>query len=200
MARGVGASFGRILFPLWAGMVVMRAEEPLRYGLQLGLAVPSSNDLRVTTGAGLNPTLGAHGEWRFNQKHALRVRIDLQGFNRGEQVSDSPGVHQEIGTKVRNKSLGGEYLQQLPFDGQRWSLGAGLHLVRWTVASTSRIEQPGGAFAFSSTSSWTRQGQSLFGSYRWDKRTELELRLMSSHYGYQNQPARTLSLNLLWHF
>jgi len=183
-----------------AGGPGLRASEPLRWGVQLGLAQPGSGDLKVTAGSGLHATLGFHGEWALDEQQALRGRLDLTFFARGYQQGQAPGLSQELWTRVTADSLGAEYLFRPNALGGRWALGAGLYAIRWTVDSTQRLQTSGGTFAPSGSSTWTRQGLGVLAGYRWTSHAETELRFVTSHLGYQNQPARSTSLSLLWHF
>lgn len=172
----------------------------LGFGLHAGVLVPTSSDLRVTTGSGLNAALGALGEWPFRANQTLRARLEVASFAAGEQLSDGPTLRHEIRTTVKNASLGAEYLFQPQMLGGRWSVGAGLYLIRWSVASSSALSTAGGSFLPSGTSTWTREGLGVLGGYRWTDHAGVEFRLVSSHYGYENQPASFASLNFLWHF
>ena len=101
---------------------------------------------------------------------------------------------------MKSESLGADYLVPLAWRDGRWTLAPGLSLVRWTVSSSNRLERSTGRFVPSGASSWTRQALSLAGTYRWDRQREVELRLVASHYGYENLPTRTATCNFLWHF
>ena len=176
------------------------AMETPTWGVQGGLTVPMGSDLTVTTAGGLNPTLGVSADWSWVQGQTLRSRLDLSWFAQGRQTSDTPVLHQEIRTRVKTEAIGADYLFHAPCMGGRWSFGVGLGLIRWTVASSNRLEQSNGLFLPAGPSSWTRASQSLVGTYRWNARLESELRIVSSHYGYENLPTRTASVNVLWHF
>ncbi len=130
----------------------------------------------------------------------VRGRAELGFFGKGTQVSDTPGLHQDMTTTVKNASLGAEYVFRPEWQRGRWSVGAGLYLIRWTVDSTNRLVTPVGAFTPSGSTTWTRQGLGVLAGYRWTERVELEFRIVSSHYGQENQPTRVASLNLLLHF
>lgn len=186
-----------------AGLLVsvrLGAMEAPTWGAQAGLTLPAGSDLTVTTAGGLNPTLGVSADWSWRQGQTLRGRLDFGWFAQGRQTSDTPVLHQEMLTKVRSAGLGADYLFQAPCMGGRWSFGVGLGLIRWTVTSSNRLEQSNGSFVPSGSSTWTRTAQSLVATYRWNTRLESELRLVSSHYGYENLPTRTASVNVLWHF
>lgn len=199
MARSMSAWCGVALLPVVFGLP-LRAAEPMRWGLQVGLSLAASNDLKLTTGLGPRLTYGAFAEWQLREDQALRVPVEFGFFNEGTQVSEAPGLHQELTTWVKHASLGVEYVVRPAWQGGRWSVGGGLYLVRWTVDSTNRLVTPAGSFTPSGSSTWTRQGLGVLAGYRWTEHAELEVRILSSHYGQENQLARVASLNLLLHF
>jgi hypothetical protein len=197
-SQGAPAPLSPVATP--AGSRELPAKGSLRWGLQVGSMIPVSHDLKLTTGSGLNLGLGAHADWLFRQDQILRARIDFECFGEGRQLSDMPGLHQEMRTTVKNESLGMEYIYHPPWQGGRWSAGAGICLIRWTVDSSNRLETSDGLFTPSGTSTWTREGLSLHAGYRLNPQAEIELRMVNSHYGYENQPTSVIALNLLWHF
>jgi len=182
------------------GSVAAQDMSPPPWGVQAGFTMPMGSDLRTTVGSGLNPTLGVSRDWSWVEGQTLRGRLDLSWFAQGRQTSDTPVLHQEIRTRVKAAALGADYLVHAPCMGGRWSFGVGLGLIRWTVTSSNRLEQSNGLFLPAGSSSWTRTAESLVGTYRWNARLESELRIVSSHYGYENLPTRTASVNVLWHF
>lgn len=199
MTRSMSAWCGVALLPMVFGLP-LRADEPVRWGLQVGLGQAASPDLQVTTGVGPSLTFDAFGEWRYRENQALRLPVEFGFFNQGTQVSEAPGLHQEMTTSVKHASMGAEYVVRPAWQGGRWSVGGGLYLIRWTVDSTNRLVTPAGSFTPSGSSTWTRQGLGVMAGYRWTDRAELQFRIVSSHYGQENQPARMASLNLLLHF
>ncbi len=181
------------------GMLVwssLGAGESLRWGLQGGLLMPASPDLKLTTGSGLNASFGARVEWGSYADQTLRLRLDREQFGAGHQIKDSLAVHQEIDTKVHDESLG---LEQL-FHQERWFLGLGLYGIRWTVASTNRLVTAAGSFTPSGSSRWTRAGVGLLVGRRWNANLGAEVRFVASRYGQENQPTRVASLNLVWSY
>lgn len=172
------------------------AEDALHLGLQAGLQVPAAPDLKRTAGSGASPNLGAMLAWGSRDDFALRLRVDATRFREARQEVDNPGLRQVITTRVRSESVG---LEQLDYEG-RWSFGAGLYAVRWTVESANRLESAGDVFEPRSTTRWTRLGLGLMVGRQWSKHGDVELRFMSSHYGQENQPTNVVSLNLVWTF
>ena len=172
------------------------AEESFRWGLQGGVLMPASPDLKLTTSSGLNASLGARLEWGSYADQTLRLRLDREQFREGHQGSEAPALHQEVSTRVHDESLG---LEQL-FHQERWSLGLGLYGIHWTVDSTNRLSTPAGTFSPSGSSRWTRAGVGLLVGRRWNANLGAEFRFVASRYGQENQPTRVASLNLIWTF
>jgi hypothetical protein len=176
------------------------SSESVTWGLQIGSAFPISRDLRVTTSPGFAPSLGVFCTGVLGPEQALRVRYEWTLLAQGTQVSDGPGLHQEIATTVHAQSLSLDYLVRPGAMGSRWSLGGSLSLIRWDVDSSNRLTTPGGVFAPSGRASWTRAGLGLLAGYRLTDRAEVEFRYVASHFGQENLPARLASLNLLLRF
>lgn len=195
-AKGWG---GLCLAALLAGPG-LQAAEPLVWGVQAGLRMPLQSDLRVTTGSGLDPSLGVHGDWNFREGQTLRVRLDLGAFSSADQVQPGPPYQQAIHTRVKDTALGAEYLYRPALLGGAWTVGGGAYLIRWKVDSTEQLVLPAGAIQASSASSWTREGLGGLVAYRWNRHLDTEVRAIFSHYGYENQPARLASFNVLWTF
>ena len=191
--------YASLLLALWLGGSGLQAGEQDPWGLQVGLTTPVGSDLTTTTKKGLNPTLGVHSDWSWTAGQTLRARLELAWVQQGRQTSSNAILAQEMLTKVSSIALGADYLFQVP-RANRWALGGGLSLIRWSVDSTNRLQQNNGLFVPSGNSSWTRMGQNLVVSYRQSRHVEAELRFIASHYGYENQPTRTVSCNVLWHF
>jgi hypothetical protein len=188
--------WGLVLF----GISPLQAQAPLRLGIQGGLLLPLQGDLRATTQRGLNPSFGGHVEWHLFTEQSLRTRLDFGFFSSKDQIIGGPWLTQTLHTRVRNETLGAEYLLRPQRLGGTWTFGAGLYLIRWTVASNNRLDAPSGTVEGSSSTTWTREGLGLLASYRLSPSTDVELGVVSSHYGQENQPTRVATLNFLWHF
>ena len=188
-----------ILLPALLGLPLWSSEN-VTWGLQLGSASPVSSDLRVTTSPGFAPSLGAFCTGAVGPDQAVRVRYEWTLLAEGTQVHDGPGLHQEIATTIHAQSLSLDYVARPGALGSRWSLGGSLSLIRWDVASSNRLTTPGGVFAPSGSSRWTRAGLGLLTGYRLTDRAEVEFRYVASHFGQENLPARLASLNLLLRF
>jgi len=183
-------------------LVAEDTRQAIDWGLQCGLAFPTSSDLKVTTRPGVGGLLGVHLDWRATQSQVLRARADAIWFSSGSQDGQGPSLEQRILTQGRNAGVAVEYLHRLSppmFEG-RWALGAGVHLIRWTVASKDRLSLSGGTFLPAGTTTWTREGIGGVVVYQLRRSLEFEGGILFSHYGYENQAASYAHLNLLWHY
>ena len=173
---------------------------PVACGIQAGLAFPAGDDLKITTGSGLNPALGIQVNWSLDNGDDLRARLDALAFTPGQQEVQVP-LRQRIETRVQAQAMGGEYLFRPGGRQGRWALGAGLYLIRWSVASTNTLFMGGqDPVQGRGMSRWTRESLGLVGSRRLTRRLDAEIRWLSSHYGYQNLPVYFGTAGLLWHF
>ena len=170
------------------------------FGLQAALALPAGNDLKVTTGPGWNPVLGADVTWHPLGTHALRCAIENWDFSGGQQDAQSP-LLQRIETRVQAQAVSATYLVRPGGVGRPWAVGVGLYLIRWSVTSSNAVAMPDQGAAFSQgRSRWTREGLGLQVSRRLTYRLDVEARWVSSHYGYQNLPAYLGTVGLHWRF
>ena len=173
---------------------------PWRFGIQAGLAFPVGNDLRVTTGSGLNPSFGLNWTWDSGECHALRSRLDSWTLSPGHQTVERPQV-QQIETRVQGLALGEAYEFRPKGRYGRWAVGGELYLIRWSVASTNELTVPlQGMAQDRGTSHWIREGLGLVVSCRLSSQLDAEAHWLSSHYGYENLPAYLSTVELLWRF
>ena len=170
---------------------------PSAFGLQLALVSPTNGGLRVAAGApGL--ALGLHGNWTLLRGLRLRPRLDCTVFGAVTRTSPAAPLPQSLETKVSSLALGMDLLMPL---GGPWALGLGVFEVRWSVASTNTVTPTlGGRMTLAGTSHWTRLGLGPVLSFQVHEHLDVEGRVLSSHYGHQNQPATTATLGLLWRF
>ena len=182
------------------GTASLLAAEGPAFGVQVGLMVPVQGDLKVTAGSGGDFSLGLHLDFALAPSATLRTRLDLGAFSSTDRAYGYGSFQEFLHTRVTTQALGGEVLCQPGALGGNWSVGAGLYLIQWTVESTNNLVTTTGAFVPSGSSSWTRQGLGLLASRRWPHHLETEFRVVASHYGYQNLPARWAEVNLLWNF
>jgi hypothetical protein len=184
------------------GASIEAAEVPkeLAFGLQVGVAIPTGNDLGTTTRSGLNPSLGFHATWRIDDDQSLRPRMDLWTFGAGQQEVSVP-LMQRIDTKVQGIALGADYVHHFVNRRNRWSAGVGVYAIRWSVKSTNQLTFPDGATVQASgTSSWIRPGVGLLGCCKLTPHLQVEIRWIASRYGYEELPANLGTVGLLWHF
>lgn len=193
---------------LWARLVIgglgsflsLRAQEPSwQWGVQAAAAFPESPDLRLTTRQpGLS--LGVLGRWRLSARHTLRPRLDAVWFQPELQDTRGATLRQRLETKVTSYAIGADYLYRLRGDWSDLSVGAGIGDIRWEVASTNKVTPVSGStVAVSGRSHWWRAGFSPVATYRVSDHVELEARIVISHYGQENQPAKLATFGLLWH-
>jgi len=180
--------------------VSLSAVEAPAFGVQAGLTVPLQSDLRVTTGDGANPTLGFHADWALRGGAVLRTRLDVGLFSSADRSSATPAFQQTLHTRVRAGVMGAEYLLRPSDEVPVFTVGAGLYLIQWNVNSTNTMITPTGSFAPESSSTWTREGLGVLALYRWNRHAETELKVIFSHYGYENLATRMVTLNVLWNF
>ena len=181
--------------------VRLTAAEVSSWGVQAGLSVPLQSDLRVTTGDSVNnPTVGFHADWALRGGAILRTRLDLGLFSSADRSSNTPAFQQDLHTRVRAGIMGVEYLLRPSAEVPVFTVGAGVYLIQWNVNSTNTMVTPDGAFAPVSSSTWTREGLGVLALYRWDRHAQTELKVIFSHYGYENLATRMVTLNVLWNF
>jgi len=176
------------------------APKALQLGIQAGFAIPAGDDLRITTGSALNPALGIHLTWEVGESYVLRPRLDLWRFTRGYQQALTPQP-QEIRTKVSAWALGGDYLFRPGGYRGRWTVGAGLYLIRWSVESTNQLSfGEAGVARAAGTSRWTRVGFGPVATYRLSAHVEAEARFVFSRYGYEDLVANLGTVGFLYRF
>ncbi len=177
---------------------VLCAEPPARrWGAQVGLVLPVSTDLRLTT-AMPAASLGLHGTWFQSGSLRIRPRADYTWFTENTQRTSDAVLTQSIDTRVTSLALGADFLY-LVAGGV--AVGAGIYEIHWQVRSTNRLSLPStGTATVSGTSSWWRLGLGPVIDVRVSEHLEIDGRLVFSRYGAENQTATTASLGLLWHF
>ncbi len=142
--------------------------------------------------------LGLHGVWNLPRGLRLRPRLDYTVFTAQTRTSTAAPLPQVLETRVSSLALGADFLVPI---GRRWSLGLAVSETRWSVASTNTVTPTiGGSMTLSGTAHWTRLAVGPVLTFRVSDHLEVEGRALSSHYGYQNQPASTVTLGLLWRF
>lgn len=169
-------------------------------GLQVALVLPESPDMKLTAGHS-NMAFGLHGTWTTEDLDLIRLRLDYTRFSAGNQTTSTPALSQSIDTQVSSLALGGEFLIPLGEGTPGFEIGMGVYEIRWAVKSTNRITPVSAPpVAVSGTTHWDRLGSGPVLTFRFSRRFEAEARMIFSRYGQENQPARTASIGLLWHF
>lgn len=197
----------RSLFLLsWVATSLCAAEPAMRrYGFQAGVGT-SSGDLADTSNDTPCLDLGVHVEFPALPRVWIRARLDNLTFANARRTGtgSDQGVPwvRHLDTRVRAWSLGAEGLAELP-GLPRVRLGAGLHAIRWSVASTSTLViggPDGGSVVERNTPSWTRLGVSALADLRLGKRVWLEGRLLTSPYGWEGERVNLLTVGLACRF
>lgn len=171
------------------------------FGVQGGVVLAKSYDLRKTTGDGLPLTLGIHYDLPFHGRLLVRPRIEYWLFPRGLESTTGSPLSQGMETRVRALAYGGDCLYRLPGTARSLAAGVGLYLIRWSVNSQDWLsDNAGDTAATSGKSHWNRQGLSVLANWRLTPRLEAEVRMMRSHYGYENLRADVLLGGVSWHF
>ena len=167
------------------------------YGAQLALVSPTNGGLRLAAG-GPSVALGLHGVWNLPRGLRLRPRLDYTVFTAVTRTSTAAPLPQVLETRVSSLALGADFLVPI---GRRWSLGLAVSETRWSVASTNTVTPTiGGSMTLSGTAHWTRLAVGPVLTFQVSDHLTVEARGLSSHYGYQNQPASTAAVGLLWRF
>ena len=167
------------------------------YGAQMALVFPTNGGLRLAAG-GPSVALGLNTVWNLPKGLRLRPRLDYTVFASETRTSTAPPLPQTLNTRVSSLALGADLLMPL---GNRWSVGLAVSEIRWSVASTNTVAPTlGGSMTLSGTSHWTRLGYGPVVTFKVSDHLEVEARALSSHYGYENQPASTATVGLLWRF
>lgn len=169
------------------------------YSARAGFSLPQ-NDLRNTTGDSPNFLVGAHAERLFHGVNQFRTVGEYWFFRQGHQQFGNGAQAQQLDTKVRTLALGGQYLYRIGGADKRFSIGGGLYLMRWSVASVNTLTFSVGTAQASGTSHWYHVGESLDATYRLSHRLELDGRWAHSHYGYENIPVNVAQLGAAFRF
>ena len=167
--------------------------------VRAGFALPQ-NDLKLTTGTFPQIDLGVRPERLIHGVHQVRPVADWWYFRRGQQASTTLLGSQVLDTRVRSLNFGGEYLYRIGGEEKRLSVGGGLYLMRWSVASVNTLTLAAGTAQASGTSHWMRLGEGAIAGYRLSHRLELEGRWVHSHYGYEHIPINVAILGAGYRF
>ena len=193
-----------LTFCLVAGASVLQADEgSLKLGVQLAVVVPTSPDMKLTTGTA-GGGIGVHLDLPLGIAGIaglLRPRLDAQFFSQGQQHIQDAALDQTLKTQVRTLGLGTDVLLPLPGISPTTHLGLSIQELRWQVASVNTVHPlTGGSSELSGTSAWWRFAWGPVLLIQLSDRVEVEARFSLSRYGQENQPAQTAALGVLWHF
>ena len=167
------------------------------YGAQMAVSTPTNGGLCLTAG-GPSVVLGLHAVWTLPKGLRLRPRLDYTVFAGEARSSTAAPLPQRLDTRVSSLALGVDLLVPI---SNRWSLGLEVAETRWSVASTNTVTPTlGGNMTLSGTSHWVRLAYGPVLTFKVKEHLEVEARALNSHYGYQNQPATTAAVGLLWRF
>lgn len=194
-----------LLAPLFACVLSSAAPERRKFGFQASLGA-SSGDLRDTTDRNPCLDLGLNAEFEVRPGLAVRGRLDGLFFatahRTGTGTDTGTAWTRRLDTRVEGWSLGAEGLAAVP-GLPRLRLGGGLHAVRWRVDGTSTLViagPDGGTVVERNTPAWTRLGASLLADLRITGRTDLEVRLLRSPYGWEGERVNVLQVGLVHQF
>ena len=163
------------------------------FGVRGGFNLPQ-NDLKLTTGTFPQLDLGVRPQRLIHGVHQVRPVADWWYFRPGQQASTTSLGSQVLNTRVRSLNFGGEYLYRIGGANKRLSVGGGLYLMRWSVASVNTLTLASGTAQASGTSHWMRLGEGAVAAYRLSHRVEFEGRWVHSHYGYEHNPVNVAIL------
>lgn len=159
------------------------------------------NDLKLTSGTFPNFAAGAFGQFRLGRSQQIRPVGEWWSFTPGVQLSDQPARKQTINTQVSAVVAGGEYVYRLGGFVNRFSVGGGAYLARWSVDSVNSVTLiPSGTARASGTSQWNRMSEGALVNFRISRRLELESRWIHSSYGYERLPVNVVLLGAGWRF
>lgn len=180
---------------------VFAADAPLHgLGVQVLSAVPTSPDLKLTTG-GPGLGLGAHWDWRGSSSLLIRGRVDALVFPVGHQQLATQGFDQRIDSRISTLGAGVDLLLPIPGATPALTMGLALQKTRWKVEGRNTLSVSGGASSMvEGPASWWRFAYGPVVGLRVSSCLSLEGRLTFSHHGMEGQPARFLAMGLLWHF
>lgn len=190
-----------ISFCLVVGLPALQAAEPaFKVGVQVGVVVPTSPDLKLTTGSG-NGGIGLHMDVPVADFLLIRPRLDAQFFGQGQQHSQDTTLDQTLKTRVCTLGIGADALIPLVGLSKSMRVGISIQELRWQVASVNTVRVlTGGTSEVSGTSTWWRFAWGPAFAFQVTDQLEIEGRLSLSRYGQENQPANTAVIGVLWHF
>ena len=190
-----------ISFCLVVGLPALQAAEPaFKVGVQLGVVVPTSPDLKLTTGA-TSGAVGLHLNLPVAEFLVIRPRLDAQSFGQAQQHSQGTTLDQALQTRVSTLGFGADALVPLVGLSKSMRFGISIQELRWQVASVNTVRVlTGGTSEVSGTSTWWRFAWGPVVAFQVNDQLEIEGRLSLSRYGQENQIANSAAIGVLWHF
>jgi len=175
-----------LLFPLAASLAVAGETRPWRFGFSLQVNAPL-DDLRADTNDRVGAGASFLSSYYLTPKHALRGRMDVDGFRLKENHDDATNNHDE--TIMSRYGVGVDYLF-FPGGNQRRGvfLSAGLGVHRWCLDDQHWLRQ-GRVTPKTLTTKPPRTGLSAAASvgFQFTAVTAVELRASTSPY---DRPSR----------
>jgi len=155
----------RLVFVLLAALGVCAHGEDFRFGAQVHGNIPNG-DLNDAVDSKLGVGGGFHGTFDLEEGHMIRPRLDYTLF--------PEATVKAIRSKVKDLSLGADYLYFLSGKPRGAYVTAGLALHSWNV------ERAAAGVAFSGNSN--KLGLAFGGGYNFNASFGAELRLVSTKY------------------
>ena len=169
-------------------------------GVQASLGLVKGGDLK-TIASGLPVAFGVQANFAPRENLLIKPRLEAWFFSQAHQNLTGAPLAQAIDTKVKAQTIGADVLYRFSGDLANLSLGAGAYLIRWNIDSTDRLSDASGdTLVQSSSSSWTRPGFALVGTWSFSKHLEAEARWISSSEGYQKLSNNLLLGGVAWRF
>lgn len=167
----------------------------------------SGGDLKDTAGTGPGLSLGVAISQDLPRGLTLRGRFEGIRF-KTHKSTEQDGTHSAyshtLETGVQGWALGAECLVHPWARVSPVSVGAGLHLVRWTLDVTNTLDMTVGMATVriqeKSKPTWNKLGASLFMGYQINRNLGLEARVLSSAYGWEGERVQIGQLGLNWSF
>ncbi len=167
----------------------------------------TGGDLKDTAGTGPGLSLGVAISQDLPRGVTLRGRFEgirFRTHKSTEHQEADPVYSHRLETGVQGWALGAECLVH-PWPRVRpVSVGAGLHLVRWTMDVTNTLDMTVGTATVRiqerSKPTWNKLGASFLMGYQINRNLGLEARVLFSAYGWEGERVQIGQLGLNWSF
>lgn len=175
-----------LLFPLAASLAIAGETDPWRFGFSIQVNAPLE-DLRTDTNDRVGAGASFLASYRLASRHALRSRLDVDGFRLKENHDDATDNHDEI--IMSRYGTGVDYLF-FPNGTQNRGLflSAGLGVHRWRLDDQQWVRQ-GSVTTKTQRTTLHRTGLSAAAGigFQFTEVTAVELRASTSPY---HRPSR----------